>query len=129
MNISKSIAQIFPLANVKGHKAIVAQIGTNSNTSYSAHVNGIEFTEFSWDKRLHNDYYKCLPKPVKKIIGFANAHGYHDKQSAFLAEKQQNGNNKKRGVSQFCTMDLPTMTQKGNGGTCCQQDCTTFHQG
>ena len=76
------------------------QIGTSSNTSYSIHVNGIGFTESNWDKRLSNDDYKCLPKQVRKLIGFVKAHGYHDKQSAFLAEKQQNRIDKKRGVSQ-----------------------------
>ena len=34
VDISMSIAQIFPLANVKGHKAIVSQVGTNNETSY-----------------------------------------------------------------------------------------------
>ena len=100
VDISTSIAQIFPLVNVKGHKAIVSQVGTNSDTSYSTHVNDIEFTESNWDKRLSNDDYKCLPKQVRKLIGFVKAHGYHDKQSAFLAEKQQNRIDKKRGVSQ-----------------------------
>ena len=62
VDISTSIAQIFPLVNVKGRKAIVSQVGTNSNTSYSTHVNGIEFTASNRDKRLSNDDYKCLPR-------------------------------------------------------------------
>ena len=44
VNISTSIAQLFPDANVKGRKAIVSQTGTSSKTSYSTHINGIEFT-------------------------------------------------------------------------------------
>ena len=101
VDIGTTIAQIFPLVNIKGRKAIVSQIGTNSDTSYSTHVNGIEFTESNWDKRLSNNDYKCLLKQMKKLIGFAKAHGYYDKQSVFLVEKQQNRNDKKRVVSQI----------------------------
>ena len=34
VDISMSIAQIFPLANVKGRKAIVSQVGTNDVTLF-----------------------------------------------------------------------------------------------
>ena len=101
MDISTSIAQIFPLVNVKGHKTIVSQTRTSGKTSYSTHVNGGEFTESTWEKRLSNDKYKCIPKQVKKLIGFAKYHGYNEKYPAFLAEKQQNRNDKKRRVSQI----------------------------
>ena len=101
VDISTSIAQIFPNVNVKGRRAIVLQTGTSGETSYSTHVNGVEFTESTWEKRLSNDEYKFIPKQVKKLIGFAKYHGYNEKYPAFLAEKQQNRNDKKRGVSQM----------------------------
>ena len=97
VDIYMSIAQIVPLANVKGHKAIVSQIGTNSETSYSTHVNVVEFTASNCYKCLSNDDYKCLPTKVRKLIGFAKANGFNEKQSAFLTDKQQN-RNKKRGI-------------------------------
>ena len=50
------------------------------------------------DKRLGNDDYKCLPTQVRKLIGFTKANGFNEKQSAFIAEKQQN-RDKKRGIS------------------------------
>ena len=50
VDIGNSIAQIFPLVNVKGRKAIVSQVGTNSERSYTTYVNGIEFTASNWDK-------------------------------------------------------------------------------
>ena len=70
------------------------QIMTSSNTSYSTHVNGIEFTESNWDKRLSNNDYKCIPKQVEKLIGLAKDHGYNEKYLAFIPEKQQNRNDK-----------------------------------
>ena len=115
VDISTSVAQIFPLVNVKERKAIVLQVGTNSDTTYSTHVNGIEFTQSNCDKRLSNNDYKCLSKQVKKLIGFAKAYGYHDKQSASLAEKQKSnkiGMIKREEYHKFCTMDLPTMIPK-----------------
>ena len=105
VDISMSIAQIFPLVNVKGHKAIVSQVGTNNETSFQTHVNGIEFTASNWDKQLSNDDYRCLPTQVRKLIGFAKANGLNKKQSAFLADKQQNRNDKKRGVLQVSHSD------------------------
>ena len=105
VDISMSIAQIFPLVNVKGRKAIVSQVGTNSETSYSTHVNGIEFTASNWDKQLTNDDYRCLPTQVRKRIGFAKVSGFNKKQSAFLADKQQNMNDKKRGISKVLHSD------------------------
>ena len=38
---------------------------------------------------------------MKKLIGFAKYHGFNEKSPAFLAEKQQNKNDKKRGVSEM----------------------------
>ena len=66
VDISTSIAQIFPLVNVKGRKAIVSQTGTSGNISYSTHVNGVEFTESTCEKRLSNNDYKRIPKQVKE---------------------------------------------------------------
>ena len=42
---------------------------------------------------------------MKKLIGFAKYHGFDEKYTAFLAEKQQNRNDKKRGISQVLHSD------------------------
>ena len=62
VNISTSIGQIFPYVNIKGRKAIVSQTGTSSKTSYSTHINGIEFTEANWKSKLNNEDFKYIPK-------------------------------------------------------------------
>ena len=95
VNISTSIAQIFPLANVKGRKAIVSQVGTDA-TSYSTHCNGVEFTTLNWTKRMNNEDYKCIPTQVKRLIGFAKANGFTEKQPAFQDSRK---NDNKRGIS------------------------------
>ena len=61
VNISTSIGQLFPLANVKGRKAIVSQAETNDVTSYATHCNGILFTDKTWHKHMSNDDYKHIP--------------------------------------------------------------------
>ena len=38
---------------------------------------------------------------MKKLIGFTKYHGFDEKYPAFRAEKQQNKNDKKRGVSEM----------------------------
>ena len=73
LNISTSIGQLFPLANVKGRKAIVSQAGTNDVTSYATHCNGILFTDKTWHKHMSNDDYKHIPTQIRKLIGFAKA--------------------------------------------------------
>ena len=45
VNISLSIAQIFPLANVKGRKVTVSQAETGDVTSYVTHCNGVLFND------------------------------------------------------------------------------------
>ena len=70
----------------------MSQTGTSSKISYYAHVNGIEFTEANWKRRLSNDEYKFIPKQVKKLIAFAKYHGFDEKYTTFLAKKQQNSN-------------------------------------
>ena len=95
MNISNSIGQIFPLANVKGRKAIVSQAGTNDVTSYATHCNGILFTDKTWHKHMSNDDYRHIPTQVRKLIGFAKANNFAEKQVAFLEEQQQNKRIKK----------------------------------
>ena len=100
VNISTSIAPIFPLVNVKGRQVIVPQVGTNNMTSYYTHYNGISFNDKNWDKHLDNEDYKCIPTQIKKLIGFAKANGFIEKQSVFLKNRQQSRKNKKGGVSQ-----------------------------
>ena len=95
VNISSSIAQLFPNVNVKGHRVIVSQTRTSSKTSHSTHINGIKFTEATWKRRLGK--YNCIPKQIQKIIGFAKLHKIDEKYHAFLAERQEKINNKKRG--------------------------------
>ena len=97
MNISTSIAYIFPYANVKGHKAIVSQTGTSSKTSYSTDINNIEFTEANWKRRLSKQEFKCILKQIKKLIGFAKYHKFDEKYPPFLAERKEKIINKKRG--------------------------------
>ena len=106
VNISTAIAQIFPLANVKGRKAIVSQVGSGA-TSFSTHCNGVELTAANWTKRMNNEDYKCIPSQVKRLIGFAKANGYTDKLLSFQDAKNQNRNrsqeenkDNKRGISQ-----------------------------
>ena len=79
------------------HDAVV-----NTSTSIAQLMpNVIDFTGANWKKRLSNDKYKFIPKQVKKLIGFAKYHSFDKKYLAFLAEKQQNGNDKKRKVSEM----------------------------
>ena len=99
VNISTSIGQLYPLANVKGRKAIVSQVGSDDATSYSTHCNGILFTEQNWNKHMNNDDYKRIPTQMRRLIGFAKANNFTDKQAAFNENKKQNRANK-RGVSQ-----------------------------
>ena len=97
VNIFTSIAQLFPNVNVKGHRAIVLQTGTSSETSHSTHVNGIEFTEANWKRRLSNGEYKCIPKQMRKLIGFTKFHKFDEKYPVFLTKRQEKIDNKKRG--------------------------------
>ena len=95
VDISTSIAQIFPLIHVKGRKSIISQVGT-ADTSYSTHCNGVLFTNENWKKRLTNEEYKCIPTQMKKLIGFAKAHGYEEQLAAF---NERRHGDKKRKVS------------------------------
>ena len=98
VDISTSIAQTFPNVNIKGRRAIVSQTGTSSETSYSTHINGIEFTIANWKRRFRNHEFKCIPKQMRKLIGFAKYYKFDKKKySAFLAEMQEKINSKKRG--------------------------------
>ena len=96
VDISTSIAQIFPLINVKGRKSIISQVGTDDVTSYSTHCNGILFTEKNWERRLGNDEYKCIPTQMKKLIGFAKSHGFNEQLTAFKESKKQDRENKRK---------------------------------
>ena len=49
---------------------------------------------------MNNDNYKHIPTQIRKLIGFAKANNFAEKQVAFLEKQQQNKRNKKRGVSQ-----------------------------
>ena len=100
VNISTSIGQIFPLANVKGRKAIVSQAETNDVTLYVTHCNGVLFNDKNWFKGMSNDDYKRIPTQMRKLIGIAKANGFTNKQTAFHEEQQQSKRNKKKGVSQ-----------------------------
>ena len=97
VDISTSIAQIFPNVNVEGHRAIVLQTGTSSKTSYSTSINDMEFTKANWKRRLSNEKFKCIPKQMRELIGFAKYHKFDEKYPAFLAERQEKINSKKRG--------------------------------
>ena len=78
----------------------MSQAGTNDVTSYATHCNGILFTDKTWHKHISNDDYKHIPTQIRKLIGFAKANNFTEKQVAFQEEQQQNKRNKKRGVSQ-----------------------------
>ena len=112
VDISMSIAQIFPLANVKGRKAIVSQVGTNGETSYSTHCNGVEFTAANWDKRLGNDDYKCLPLQLRNSS--VSRKLMVSLRSSLLSTKTGNKIEIKREeyrkYHKRPTMDLPKMT-------------------
>ena len=77
----------------------MSQAGTNDVTSYATHCNGILFTDKTLHKHMSNGDYKHIPTQMKKLIGFAKANNFTEKQAAFNENKKQNKDNKRR-VSQ-----------------------------
>ena len=42
--------------------------------SFQTHINGVKFTEYNWKDKFSNKDYNCIPKQMKKLIGFAKEH-------------------------------------------------------
>ena len=97
VSLSTSIATIFSLVHVKGHRALVSETGTGSEVSHSTHINGLEFTEHTWKNKFNNEKYRCIPKQIGKLIDFAKHYKFNKKQVAFKAEIQARNISKKRG--------------------------------
>ena len=95
VSLSTSIATLFPLIDVKGHKALVSETKTGGEVTNQTHINGVEFTESIWKKSFSTEESKCIPKQVRRLIGFAKHHKYDEKQHAYKAEVALE--NKKRG--------------------------------
>ena len=73
ISLSTSIATIFPLINVKGPKALVSEIGTDSNISHAIHINGLEFTKKKRKRKFNNEECRCIPKQVRKSFVLLSA--------------------------------------------------------
>ena len=80
VSLSTLIATIFPLINVKGRKTLMSETGTNSQVTHATYLNGVEFTDQTWKGCFSIEDYRCIPKQVKKLIGFARRYKCNDKQ-------------------------------------------------
>ena len=61
---------------------------TGNEVPNATHINGLKFTEHTWKTNWNAEQFRCIPKQVRKLIGFTKYLKYDEKQATFIAENR-----------------------------------------